>query len=115
MANGISQLASGTQFAQAYDYKFHTAQYESVFSMVEVYDRGQIVIPKYIREMLKLTPGTNLSITVDEGKIILEKYDPVEELDKFRKDNAVYTTKELNRIMKDLEKKRHDELMKDVY
>ncbi len=83
--------------------------------MVEVYERGQIVIPKYIRDMLKITPGTSLNARVEGGKIVLEKYDPVEELDKFRADNAIYTTKELDRLMKKLEKKRHDELMKDVY
>ena len=97
------------------DYKFHTTQYELVDPMVEVYDRGQIVIPKYIRDMLKITSGTQLNVTLDGRKIILEQYDPIEELDKFRADNAVYTTAELTGIMKKLDKKKHDELMKDVH
>jgi AbrB family looped-hinge helix DNA binding protein len=97
------------------DYIFHTTQYEMVKPMVEVYERGQIVIPKYIRDMLKITPGTNLSATVENGKIILERFDPIEELDKFRAENAIYTTKELDRLMRKLDKKKHDELMKDVY
>ncbi len=83
--------------------------------MVEVYSRGQIVIPKYIRDMLKISPGTNLNVNVEGGKIILEKYDPVEELEKIRADNAVYGTAELARLLKKLDKKEHDELMKDVY
>jgi len=115
MAYGTSQLASDAQLPQAYNYKIHTAQYEMVMQMVEVYERGQIVIPKYIREMLKITPGTQLNVSVEGRKIILEQYDPIEELDKFRAQNAVYTTKELDRVMKELEKKRHDELMKDVH
>jgi AbrB family looped-hinge helix DNA binding protein len=83
--------------------------------MVEVNEHGQIVIPKYIRDMLKLTPGTNLSVSVEGGKIVLERYDPIEELDKIRAKHAIYTTKEVDRLMKKLDKKRHDELMKDVY
>lgn len=82
--------------------------------MVEVYERGQIVIPKYIRDMLKLTPGTNLSVSVDGGKIVLERYDPIEELDKIRAKNAVYTTEEIDKLMAKLEKKKLAEVMKDV-
>jgi AbrB family looped-hinge helix DNA binding protein len=83
--------------------------------MVEIYERGQIVIPKYIRDMLKLTPGTNLNATVEEGKIVLERYDPAEELENIRADNAVYATKELARLTKKIDRKRHEELMRDVY
>jgi hypothetical protein len=54
-------------------------------------------------------------VTPNERKIILEEYAPIEELDKFRADNAVYTIAELDRIMKRLDKKRRDEQMKDVY
>ena len=82
---------------------------------MEVYERGQIVIPKYIREMLKITPGTQLNVSLEGRKIVLEQYDPIEELDKIRAEHAVYTTKELNKIMKKLDKKKHDELMKNVY
>jgi len=83
--------------------------------MVEVYERGQIVIPKYIREMLKISPGTNLSVSVDAGKIILEKYDSLEELDKIRAECAIYSSKELDRELAKIEKKRMKELMTDVY
>lgn len=99
----------------AYHYKIHTNKYESVVPMVEVYERGQIVIPKYIRDMLKITPGTNLNVNVEGGKIVLEKYDPIEELDKIRAECAVYTSKELDRELARIEKKRKAELMKDVY
>jgi len=104
-----------TAYLHHKDYKFHTIQYELVFPMVEVYERGQIVIPKYIRDALKISPGTQLNVSLDGRKIIMEQYDPIAELDKFRAKNAVYTTKELGRIMKEMDKKRHDELMKDVY
>ena len=83
--------------------------------MVEIYERGQIVIPKYIREMLKLTPGTNLNVTVEGEKIVLERYDPIEELDKIRAECATYTSAELDRELARIERKRKRELMKDVY
>ncbi len=43
--------------------------------MVEVYDKGQIVIPKYIRDMLHLLPGSQLHARVEARKIILEPAD----------------------------------------
>ena len=132
MTNNTSELAPEYHQYQAYNYKFHTIQYELVrkrskycqlatvgnglvVQMVEVYERGQIVIPKYIRDMLKIAPGTQLNVSLDGRKIVLEQSDPIEELDRIRAENAVYTTKELNKIMKELDKKKHDELMKDVY
>ena len=113
MQNGT--VADGAAFPYHKDYKFHTTQYELVMHMVEVYERGQIVIPKYIRDMLRISTGTQLNVYLDGRKIVLEQYDPIAELDKFRAKNAVYTTKELGRIMKEMDKKKHDELMKDVY
>jgi len=87
----------------------------TVIPMVEVYSRGQIVIPKYIRDMLKISPGTNLNVNVDGGKIILEKYDSVEELEKIRKKHAVYTTSEVDKIMARLGKQKVAEVMKNVH
>ncbi len=43
--------------------------------MVEVYDKGQIVIPKYIRDMLHITPHSHLNARVEARKIILEPAD----------------------------------------
>ncbi|MFA6489476.1 MAG: AbrB/MazE/SpoVT family DNA-binding domain-containing protein [Candidatus Micrarchaeia archaeon] len=83
--------------------------------MVEVYERGQIVIPKYIRDMLKITPGTNLNVNVEGGKIVLEKYDPVKELEKIRAKHAIYTTDEVDKLMTKLEKRKVAEVMKNVH
>ena len=107
--------ANVTAFLHHKDYKFHTTQYEKGYPMVEVYERGQIVIPKYIRDALKISPGTQLNVSLDGRKIVLEQYDPVEELDKIRAKHAVYTTEEVDRLMAKLEKKKLAEVMKDVH
>jgi len=68
----------------------------------EVYDRGQIVIPKYIREMLGWDKGTKVSFHVEENQLVLKRADDVlteiEEL-----------VKEANMSEKDVEKliKKH--------
>ncbi|MCS7365221.1 MAG: AbrB/MazE/SpoVT family DNA-binding domain-containing protein [archaeon GB-1867-035] len=48
---------------------------ETMFKTV-VSKKGQVVIPKNIREMLGLTTGTILKVSVEKKKIILE---PIEE------------------------------------
>ena len=109
------ELAFAHPISVGKDYKFHTAQYEPVMFMVEVYERGQIVIPKYVREMLKVGPGTNLSVNVENGKIILEQYDPVEGLEKIRAKYAKHTVAEINKKMAEIEKKKLKELMPNVH
>lgn len=36
-------------------------------------ERGQVVIPKAIRDQLGMTPGTLLTFTVEDGKLIIRK------------------------------------------
>jgi antitoxin PrlF len=36
-------------------------------------ERGQVVIPKAIRDQLGMTPGTQLTFTVEDGKIVIRK------------------------------------------
>jgi len=36
-------------------------------------ERGQVVIPKAIRDQLGLTPGTLLNFSVEDGKLIIRK------------------------------------------
>jgi len=42
--------------------------------------RGQIVIPKKIREMTDFRAGDNIKFSIKNNKIILEKIDPVEDI-----------------------------------
>ena len=52
-----------------------TSSITSGAPMVQVYDKGQSVIPKYIRDMLHINPGSHLQARVENRKIILEIQD----------------------------------------
>ena len=41
--------------------------------------RGQIVIPKKIRELASIEPGDTIKFSIKENRIILERIDPIEE------------------------------------
>ena len=43
--------------------------------MVHMYEKGQIVIPKYIRDALHLKPGSQLQARMENRRIILEAED----------------------------------------
>ena len=49
-----------------------------------VSEKGQITIPKAVRERLGIVPGTMLEIESAEGKIIAVKSDPVDVFVKWR-------------------------------
>jgi AbrB family looped-hinge helix DNA binding protein len=42
----------------------------------KVGERGQVVIPKPIRDMFKIEPDDEMSFKVDDGRIIIEPTDP---------------------------------------
>jgi AbrB family looped-hinge helix DNA binding protein len=39
--------------------------------VAKILGKGQLVIPKRVREQMKLSPGDNVEIRVDENKIII--------------------------------------------
>lgn len=45
--------------------------------------RGQAVIPKPIRDQMGIQPGDQVSFTIEEGRIVVEKVDPDELLEEF--------------------------------
>jgi len=77
-------------------------------------ERGQITIPKEVREKLKITPKTKLKVYVDNNKVILE---PISSLDLLLKELEIearvkgYTKKELEEEIK----ATRDKLMKELY
>ena len=84
--------------------------------MVEVYERGQIVIPKYVRDMLNIFPGTHLNIRVEDRKIILEQSSTwFDELKEIQSDMPKYEFKQIMKMIDETEGKRKKELAKDVY
>lgn len=41
--------------------------------MTHVYERGQLVIPKYLRELLKWDAGTEVVMRAESNRLIIEK------------------------------------------
>jgi len=60
----------------------YSANYKLVKRMAEIYTHGQVVIPKYIRDMFNLTPGTQVQIIVENNEIKIKPQDKV--LEEFR-------------------------------
>ncbi len=52
-----------------------------LFSMIfsKLSKRGQLVIPKLIREMTNIKPGDIIKFTIKDNQIILEKIGPIGE------------------------------------
>lgn len=53
---------------QEQEYKANTADGKYIFGMVKVGDRGQIVIPKYAREVFGISAGDRLMVLGDTAK-----------------------------------------------
>lgn len=77
--------------------------------MVELYERGQIVIPKYIRDLLHLQPGAEMHIKVEQSRIILEPASSfMEEFERLTS-RGRSSDAETERKMKIAEKKMHED------
>jgi len=87
----------------------HTTKYELVGLMVEVYERGQIVIPKYIRDMLHITPGSKLNVRVEGNKIIFETSDFEKEIELIRSKYANLSDEQVDKLITKSRNKRHKE------
>ena len=52
--------------------------------MTHVYERGQLVIPKYLRELLKWDAGTEVVMRAESNRLVVEKKtSAVDELERF--------------------------------
>lgn len=52
--------------------------------MTHVYERGQLVIPKYLRELLKWDRGTEVVMRAENNRLVVEKKTSVvDELERF--------------------------------
>jgi len=49
----------------------------------KVAERGQVTIPKILRERLGIRPGTVLHFQEDHGKLVVEKASTMDSLDRF--------------------------------
>lgn len=69
--------------------------------------KGQIVIPKSIRETLGLRPGTKMIVELEDGKVILK---PVKE----GVANRLYGKYKGLDLLRDLEKEHRREIARDT-
>jgi AbrB family looped-hinge helix DNA binding protein len=84
----------------------------------EIYDRGQIVIPKYIRELLGWKKGTKLNFKIEDEKVILENTENktdqfMEEWDELKIELNIGASK-LDDYFKNEKKYRKKYLQKDI-
>ena len=77
--------------------------------MAEIYEHGQVVIPKYIREMFNLKPGTQVQFVVENNEIKVKPQDQV--LEEFRAlcANADMSDKEVEKSIQQTREKRQKE------
>jgi len=82
--------------------------------MAEIYEKGQVVIPKFIRDMFGFKPGTGVEFKVEGKRVYIEKeYDVAAEFEALCSEGTA-TFEETEREIKRLERKRAKEIM-DVH
>ena len=84
----------------------YSLYYKLVKRMAVIYEHGQVVIPKYIREMFKLTPGTRVSFVPQNGELVLKsEYDVLKEFEELTS-MADSTFAETEHRIKEVENRR---------
>ena len=74
--------------------------------MGEIYQKGQVVIPQYIRRMFNLKPGDTVEFSVEDDRIVIEKTsDVLKEMKSIRLKIADQSYKETETAIKKAQKK----------
>ncbi len=75
--------------------------------MAEVYEKGQILIPKYIRDALKITPGSQVNVRLEDNRAVIETpaafLEEFERLTSHNKSSAGKTAKLIEKSRKKME------------
>jgi AbrB family looped-hinge helix DNA binding protein len=79
--------------------------------MAEIYEKGQVVLPKHMREALKMYPGMKVAFRMEQNGILVQ---PTQGwLDEFHSlcSEADMTSKELREAIKASREKRRKEML----
>ena len=76
-------------------------------ALAKLSSKGQIVLPKAIRDAMGMGPGTIIKITVQEGKVILEPISKVVIEPLYGKFSGI-------NFLKDLEEDHREELLRET-
>ena len=84
--------------------------------MAEIYEKGIVVLPKSMRDALHMLPGTKVAFRLEnDGIKVVPATGVFEEMEKLRGEMANYTQSDIMGMIKESEKKRADEMMKNVH
>lgn len=68
----------------------------------EIYEKGQVVIPKEIRDRFGFSPGTEVAFEIKNNEVIVKRARSVaEEIMEMRKEDAIFTQKEIKKAIKE--------------
>lgn len=80
--------------------------------MAEIYEKGQVVIPKYLRDEFRMYPGTQVAFKrTGKGVLVVPAYNVQEEMEKLREEGATMSDAEVRKSIKEVEKKRLKEML----
>ncbi len=89
----------------------YSTYYKLVKRMAEIYTHGQVVIPKYIRDMFNLTPGTQVHFVVENNEIkIRPQNDVLKEFEELCS-MADMSDAQVNELIKKTERIRRKEML----
>jgi AbrB family looped-hinge helix DNA binding protein len=80
--------------------------------MAEIYEKGQVVIPKYLRDEFKMYPGTQVAFKrADNGVLVIPAYNAQEEMEKLREEGATMSDAQVRNSIREMEAKRRKEML----
>lgn len=76
--------------------------------MAEVYEKGQILIPKYIRDALRIEPGSQVNVRLEDNRAVIDtSHAFLEEFERLTSQNKS-SGAETSRLIEKSKKKMED-------
>ena len=74
--------------------------------MAEIYEKGQVVIPKHLRDEFRFYPGTKVAFRRErEGVLVMPACNVQEEMEKLRAQGATLSDEETRSTIAEMRKK----------